>query len=300
MSLSPKSLKLAAKQSMQTAVPPVFLVTLLFLALTDVLSEVVYAFTPVGTSHDPLQAIPLFLSVLLLLFRIIMSFGYSSWALQIARKENAGMSSLLDGFGMVGSVLFLKIHTVLSMLTRMMLLSTAYVLLSMGIILVIPSSFTAIFFLLLTVAYVLGLQVIEIQFSLIPFRLCDHPEEGCTHAFLNALKMTHGNLQPLVKLYLSFWPWYLLQFLISACAVALSVSPMLPELSGMWMTDMEDMSQLILSVEYAISSALSSPVLSLVSIPLLTFFLPYRTISIANFYRTLNGELAQTGDSISF
>ena len=102
MSLSPKTLKQAARDAMHTCAPPAFLVTLLFLALTDVLSEIVYAFTPAGTASDPLHAVPLFLSILLLLFRIVMSFGYSSWALQTARGEEAGMGALLDGFGMVG------------------------------------------------------------------------------------------------------------------------------------------------------------------------------------------------------
>ena len=298
MSLSPNSLKAAAKQSMRAAAPPVFLVTLLFLALTDVLSEVVYAFTPVGTTNDPLQVLPLFLSILLLLFRIVMSFGYSSWALQVAREEDVGIWGLLDGFGMVGRVLFLKFHTVIAMLGRMFFLSTAYVLLSMGILVVLPFLAGMILFLILTVAYALGLQVVEIQFSLVPFLLCDYPEEGSARAVLRALQMTHGNLWSLIKLHLSFWPWYLLQILISVCAVSLSLSPALSQINIFEITG--DMTQIIGSLEYALNSALSSSLVSLVSIPLLTFFLPYRSVSVANFYRTLNGELSQAETPHSF
>ncbi len=298
MSLSPKSLKFSARQAIRAASPPVFLVTLLFLTLTDVLSELVYAFTPVGTSSDPLQAVPLFLSILLLLFRIVMSFGYSSWSLQVARNEEAGTGTLLDGFGMVGQVLLLKFHTIAGMLGRMLLLTTAYVLLATAVTVILPFSIGTILFLILTVVYALGLEVIEIQFSLVPFLLCDYPEEGSARAVLRALQMTHGNLGALVKLYLSFWPWYLVQFGISVCAAALFLAPVLPELSRIDL--MGDMTQVIMSAEYAISSALSSPMIALVSIPLLTFFLPYRNISVANFYRTLNGESVQAGESVSF
>ena len=298
MSLSPKTLKLAARDAMHTCVPPAFLVTLLFLTLTDVLSEIVYAFTPVGTTADPLQAVPLFLSILLLMFRIVMSFGYSSWTLQTARGEEVGLGGLLDGFGMVGRVLLLKLHTIAGMLGRMLLLTTAYVLLSTSVTVLLPFSVSTVLFLLLTAAYALGLQAVEIQFSLAPFLLCDYPDEGSSRAVLRALHMTHGNLWALIKLHLSFWPWYLLQFAISACAAALILSPMLPEISQIEI--MGDIPQIITSVEYAVSSALSSPVTVLVSIPLLTFFLPYRSISVANFYRSLNGELSQPEEPAFF
>lgn len=298
MSLSPKHLKQAARDAMRACVPPAFLVTLLFLVLTDVLSEIVYTFTSVGTTADPLGTLPLFLSILLLLFRIVMSFGYSSWVLQTARREEVGIGGLLDGFGMVGRVLLLKFHTIAGMLGRMLLLTTAYVLLSMVVTMLLPFSVGTVLFLLMTAAYALGLQAVEIQFSLAPFLLCDHPEEGSSRAVLRALHMTHGNLWALIKLHLSFWPWYLLQFAISACSAALLLSPMLPEIGRLEI--MGDVSQAITSVEYAVSSALSSPVIVLVSIPLLTFFLPYRSISVANFYRSLNGELTQPEYPVSF
>lgn len=298
MSLSPKPLKLAAKEAMRSCVPPAFLVTLLFLVLTDVLSEIVYLFTPAGTAEDPFRTVPLFLSILLLLFNIIMDLGYHSWALQTARREEVGIGGLLDGFGMVGRVLLLKLHTIVGMMGRMLLISFAYVLISGAVMTLLPFSVSVPAFVLMTAAYALALQAVEIQFSLAPFLLCDYPEDGSSRAVLRALHMIHGNLWALIKLHLSFWPWYLLQFGISACAAALYLSPQLSELSRIEV--MGDITQIITSVEYAVSSALSSPIIALVSIPLLTFFLPYRSISVANFYRSLNGELSHPEDPVSF
>ena len=227
-----------------------------------------------------------------------MSFGYSSWSLQTARGEEVGIGGLLDGFGMVGRVLLLKLHTIAGMLGRMFFLTLSYVLLSTAVTVILPFSVSMFLFLLLTIAYILVLQAIEIQFSLVPFLLCDYPEEGSSRAVLRALHMTQGNLWSLIKLHLSFWPWYLLQFAISACAAALFLSPMLPEIGQIEI--MGDLTQIITSAEYAVSSALSSPVTVLASIPLLTFFLPYRTISVANFYRSLNGELSQPEEPVFF
>lgn len=130
MPLYAKSLKRSAREAMRTAAPPAFLVTLIYLLLTQVLSEVVYTAVPDTSSallFDQGGWMPLFLTILLAIYQTVMAFGYSCWALHTARGEQPGLGALMEGFGMVGRVLLMQVRIFLCVVGWTLLLAMGYI-----------------------------------------------------------------------------------------------------------------------------------------------------------------------------
>lgn len=291
MPLYAKSLKHSARQAMRDAAPPAFLVTLVYLLLTQVLANVVYAVVPDTSSSllfDQGGWLPLFLTILLSMYQSVMSFGYSCWALHTARGEQSGLGALLDGFGMVGRVLLMEVRISLCVLAWGLLLAGGYLMLLLPVILLTDGVGAVVYIAVLTALFYAATLVIGLRYALAHFLLCDYPEAGAGRAVRRSVEMLRGHMWELCRLYLSFWPWYLLTALLSLAAVCVSLLPMLGQLTGLLQSGSLDGFSLV--VQTAISGTLATALSMLISTPVKLFFQPYRSVSVANFYRELSGE----------
>ncbi len=294
MPLHAKTLKASAREAMRNTVPPAFLVTLIYLLLTQVLVEVVYAVMPSATLDDLFYGqgsgtlMALFLTILLIIYQAVMNFGYSCWALRTARGEESGLSTLMDGFGMVGRVLLMEITITLSILGWTLLLAMGYALLVVPVMLTIHGTAGLFAIVLLTLIFYVAVFAVGLRYDLAHFLLCDHPDAGAGKAVRRCLDMIHGRLWALMKLYLSFWPWYLLTLLLALAVVGISLVPVLGEFMGLFHAGSVDAISLL--IQTAMSGMLATAASMLLSIPLKLFFQPYQRITVANFYRALSLE----------
>ena len=91
-----------ARRQMGRTVPPFWVITLVSMVLTTLVPDAVKSFCPVTMANGQLNALGLFLSILMTLFMWVMEFGYTWWALDSAdgeQGENApGIHTLFNGF----------------------------------------------------------------------------------------------------------------------------------------------------------------------------------------------------------
>ena len=290
MSLRARILKEHARQSMKNAVTSPILVTLVFILLTTVLVEAVYTFIPQTTSNDLLSGnwLFLFLSILLSLYQSVMEFGYSCWSLNVADGQDEGIPSLLDGFGMVGRVLLMRVRIFLGILGRGMLLFFSYILLITSLAAMSSASLGLMLMLVASLIFYAALISLTLRYSLAPFVLCDHPEAGSLIAVHRSIELMHRHIWAMVKLYLSFWPWYLLQMVLTLVVAVVTLGPTLSTLPELYVS--ADPDALSIALNTVINSVLSSTLISLSLLPIQLFLQPYQNISLAHFYRTLSQQ----------
>ena len=296
MPFTSKFLKEEARKSMQGLTPSAPLITLVFLLLTSVVTTVVNLLLPSSTVSDAVYTrgffpmLSLFLSILLAIYRTVMGYGYNCWALETARGQESGFWTLLDGFGMVGRVIWMNIRIFISILLWTLLLSMACsvtVLLTMQI-----SVYLAV---LLWIPMLLSILAFTLRYELAPFLLHDRPEEGAGMAVQRSCMLMRGRIWNLVKLYLSFWPWYLAQFLLNLLINLIALFPIL----GAVITAITsgDPFSVYTQVQLALSGVLITVLTLIAQLIIEPRFFPYRRIAVANFYRALSGELTEPGFS---
>ena len=292
MPFTSKTLKEQARNSMQGLKPSAALVTLVFLLLTTVLSTVVNLLLPATTVSDAvyerglLPMFALFLSILLMIYRTVMGFGYNCWALQTARGQQSGFWTLLDGFGMVGRVIWMNLRIFFSILAWTMLLSMAC---SVTILLTVQiSEYLSV---LLIVLMSVSLLAFALRYELAPFLLHDYPEAGAGAAVRRSAAMMQGHIWQLVKLYLSFWPWYLAQFLLDLVINLIALFPILNAVIAAFTSG--DPFSVYAQVQLALGSTLVTVLALIAQLIIEPRFFPYRRIAVANFYRALSGELVE-------
>lgn len=230
------SAKMQAKASMRGAYPHPMLVTLVFmLAAVGVPWVISYfvtrPFLPLvrlvegaqGMDPDALLAAMapyvqsiasnglLFLALyfLVMLFLAVMSFGYVSYSLRLARGEQPSYRNLLDGFSAVGRVIL----TALLMIAFIFLWGLAGTLVEIGLIMlgsVLGESaleLISVVSVFLLWAYYLW---VFLRYSLSFHFLLDHPEMKPRQAVTASKRALRGHKWKLFVLYLSFIGWMLL------------------------------------------------------------------------------------------
>lgn len=291
-----KDLKAPAWSAMRAAVPSAVLVTLVYYLLSTALPSVITYLIPTITLDDLIYNwsawvwISLFLSVLLTLFQMVMEFGYQGWALRTARREQAGVGELLDGFGMVGRVLLMNVQIILRLICWTIGITVVYTILIYAIAFILyldPYVLIGILVLLIVSLYAVIFAVM-LRYELAPFLLYDYPEAGSGAAVRRSVEMTRGHKWELFKLYLSFWPWYLASLLIAVLVSGFVLAPSLGELAALISSGNVDMA--VSQAQLALNGTLSTFLSMVLALPLELFFLPYRRISVANFYRALSQE----------
>ncbi len=134
------------------------------------------------TLFNPRQEAILFLFLLLFLYTLVVSYGYSHWALRQVRGERPGWTGLFDCFWMAGKFILLELLTLL--------------LVGVGLA----------FFVLPGLYFLYSLRMAR-------YLLLDNPELSVLRAMRLSRQLTRGCKRQLFALDLSFLGWIVLSYL---------------------------------------------------------------------------------------
>lgn len=277
MEIHRKALKDRAKQTMRQNVPSVWLVALLFWGLTtgvSNLSDLAGFTTNLASSSYGVQFFPLFFTLLLTLYTVVMDFGYKIWCLRAWRRDEANFATLIDGFGMAGQVLMMEIHIFVRLF--------GWCLLPMVPATVIISSVNSLEVMVLlmelfTFALIPYLYFIRLRYALTPYLLMDRPERGAAAAVRESVNLMRGWKMELFKLDLSFLGWYVLEW---GLAILAQVIFLIPTLLGILQSGATTETLLTL----AAGTTAGSLVGLLLCLPVELWLLPYTGLARAGFY----------------
>ena len=222
--------KMQAKASMRQASPSPLLVTLVYILLTAVLAwalnlllfdpvsivmndlrvgytleeSVFYLIDEYGTALITVFVVQLVLSV----YRTIMSFGYTSYALRLARNEGPGYAHLFDGFAKFLRVLWMNI-----LIGIFAFLWGLVALIPLSLLIVMAVMFRQLSVFLIGLVYVLAIAVsiiVRLRYRLAAYFLLDDPSCTAREAIRRSKKAMKGWKMELFILDLSFIGWELL------------------------------------------------------------------------------------------
>ena len=275
MKIDRKGLKAQAKQAIRAAAPVFWLVTLVYLLLTEGLSTVVGWLAPTFQPADLLWGgtvgwLSLFISILLTLYLWVMDFGYRLWALRVTRSQQAGYGTLLEGFDIAGRVIAMNLLILLFTFLWSLLLIFVTTILAFFVL-------DSLFLQLLVMAGIYAaVFAIMLRYAMAPYLLADYPDDGAGAAVRRSVEMMRGRKWELFKLYVSFLGWELLGVLLTLLAY-------LPFLTGI-LAQVNSVAQF-----YSVLSSLipAAGLALLINLPLTLWLTPYRTAAEALFYRSI-------------
>ena len=184
---------------------------------------------------------------------------------------------------MVGQVIWMNVRIFCSILAWTFLLA-----MGCSIAIVLTALISEYLALAMWLLMLVSISAVALRYELAPFLLHDYPEAGAGTAVRRSSAMMQGHIWQLIKLYLSFWPWYLLQFLLTAVAWLIAL---LPVLSGLLSTALSgDPLAVYEQFQLALSGTLTTILALIVQLIIEPRFFPYRRIAVANFYRALSGD----------
>ena len=277
MEIHRKALKDRAKQTMRQNVPSAWLVALLFWGLTtgvSNLSDLAGFTTNLAASSYGVQFFPLFFTLLLTLYSVVMDFGYKIWCLRAWRRDEANFATLIDGFGMAGQVLMMEIHIfvrlfgwcLLPMFPATLIISSVN---SLEVMVLLVELFTF--------ALIPYLYFIRLRYALTPYLLMDRPERGAAAAVRESVNLMRGWKMELFKLDLSFLGWYALEWGLTILA---QVIFLIPTVLGILQSGATPETLLTL----AAGTTAGSLVGLLLCLPVELWLLPYTGLARAGFY----------------
>lgn len=278
MEIDRKELKRQARERMREVSPPFWAVTALFLLLTQGVSLAADGLSSLleNPAAGEISTTALFLSLLVALYSTVVTFGLRLWSLWTWRRLDPGPGSLLQGFSVVGKVLWMEVLILLRLLPWFFLFSfgaSILILLQIPAEAFIPTLSLAIF-LFMTV----GLWLIMLRYALSPYLLADRPDDGAGPAVQRSVGLMRGWTWELLKLELSFLGWELINAFLSSLVIVFFLSrggAFQPGLSP------EQLFSLIQSVLYHPTVQFLS---ALVTLPLTLWLTPYREVARAGFY----------------
>lgn len=277
MEIHRKALKDRAKQTMRQNVPSAWLVALLFWGLTtgvSNLSDLAGFTTNLASSSYGVQFFPLFFTLLLTLYSVVMDFGYKIWCLRAWRRDEANFATLIDGFGMAGQVLMMEIHIFVRLFGWCLLPGIpATVIISSVNSLEVMVLLMELF----TFALIPYLYFIRLRYALTPYLLMDRPERGAAAAVRESVNLMRGWKMELFKLDLSFLGWYVLEW---GLAILAQVIFLIPTLLGILQSGATTETLLTL----AAGTTAGSLVGLLLCLPVELWLLPYTGLARAGFY----------------
>ena len=232
--------KSLAKQAMRTTYPHPMLVTLVYVLLASVLTNMVSKLVtnPFGAfylyvldrSYDIEDLIRVLLvprtvaaflviQLLITVYQWIMSFGYTSYVLRMARNEQPNCWNLLDGFRTIGRafLVYLLIY-IFTTLWSLLFLVPAFI-----VMLVSAMGGPMLMFLalLLVIAGAILSVIVTYRYRLAVYFLLDNPEMGALAAITESKRAMMGWKGELFIQDLSFLGWWLLLSLASLLAFSL-------------------------------------------------------------------------------
>lgn len=282
--------KRLAKLAMRNASPHPMLVTLVYFLLTSVVSSVVNKLVsnPFNTVAEYVidgvydveyiyhlfltpRAVGLFAAVSLVLgiYNWIMSFGYTSYALRLARGEQPGTGSLLDGFRAFGRAFLVNLLVFLfTFLWGLLLMIPYFVVLILAALMANP--FLSLSLAMLAVALAIGglvaLVPITLRYRLCVYFLLDNPGMGALESIRASKQAMRGRKAELFVLDWSFFGWLMLvvaaELVGTVVAVVIGLFVPVPALNA------------VLTVVLPLAACA----------PLLLWLSPYMSATEANFY----------------
>ena len=287
------ALKAQARRAMRSTRPRPMPVTLLYLLLTIGLSTLagfivtdpITLFTQLteqglDTGNALLVAlsdvgpIGLFLHLLVALFGLVLSFGYSRWALSASRGEKASFSDLVSGFSMAGKVLWLSILLLLCELLLSIFFAMAAQLAMLPFLLIPVLNYVAAIVFPITAALIPSLLML--WYAMSAYCLLDDPELSAFQAMHRSRQLMRGHMGDLLLLYLSFIGWFLLAVVLAIVTLLCVSAPIGYALA----TPDASINAFIYCMIPAAGSFLSLLLLGL-------WLMPYLTIAECNFYGRL-------------
>ena len=234
--------KALAKQAMRTTYPHPMLVTLVYVLLASVLTNMVSKLVtnPFGAFYlyvldrsydieDLIHAllIPrtvaafLVVQLLITVYQWIMSFGYTSYALRMARNEQPGFQNLLDGFRTIGRALLVSLLIyIFTTLWSLLFLVPAFVVMLVAAL--VAPGLMSLAVLLLFAAAILSV-VVSYRYRLAVYFLLDNPDMRALAAITESKRAMVGWKGELFIQDLSFLGWSLLFGLAAALALSLGM-----------------------------------------------------------------------------
>ena len=233
--------KLTAKVSMRQANPSPILVSLVYLLLTGVLTVVIPRLL-----GDPFSAMTEYLmmgyapeevfeyvvmgnvagvalfgvvSVLLELYSTLMSFGFTSYALRMARNEQSGIGNLFDGFQKPLRVLWASVlMSIFECLWGLLGLLPGAAVMVIGLVLE-GDTFAIIMtgYWLMLLGFLIAALVVGLRYRLTNYFILDDPDCTARQAIRRSKEAMRGWKMEAFTLDLSFLGWELLGFI--TCAV---------------------------------------------------------------------------------
>lgn len=322
MNFDRAALKRQARQDMQKKRPSVLLVSFVYLLLTTGVSFAVsqVSFAPLydllstaaveemsgeefvlflrewGPELLPALGVGVGLTLLVGIFACILQFGYTVYTLDLARGQKAGFGSLLSGFGMLGRVLGLNIVIgVFTLLWALAILVPAVgleVLAAWLFINVLDMEWLAwlVMYLLLAAAYVL-LFACVLRYAMAQRTLADRPEAGVMAAIARSKELMAGRRWELVKLVLSFFGWFLAEYLILMAVLYVGIFAVIFVAEVAYVSGAATEAQLLEQLQ---ALAKYSWVLLAAAEFAVTLFnmwlMPYMTVTEAHFYLAISGQ----------
>ena len=232
--------KALAKQAMRTTYPHPMLVTLVYLLLTSVLTSLVsslvtdpfttfyyYVWDGVYGVEDLIRVLLtprnvasfLVIQLLITVYQWIMSFGYTSYVLRMARNEQPNCWNLLDGFRTIGRafLVYLLIY-IFTTLWSLLFLVPAFIVMLVS---ALGGPMLMFLALLLVIAAAILSVIVTYRYRLAVYFLLDNPEMGALAAITESKRAMMGWKGELFIQDLSFLGWWLLLSLASLLAFSL-------------------------------------------------------------------------------
>ncbi len=305
MEIDRKELKRRSREAMGLTCPRFWIVTLTYLLMTYGVSDLLSLLPFSSGSESGFHAAAFFVTIFLLLYKIVVDFGFDLWSLWASRKLNPGLGALVQGFSVAGRVIMME----LLILARVTLwaLGVSFVALLPLLLVDSLSSFPLLMFLMIGLAYGV-IWALMLRYALAPFLLADRPDDGAGAAVRRSAELMRGWKWELFRLEFSFLGWILLSLLLSGLAFLLSMwhagvlhalgafsFAELPELVAgysVWQSGLP-LDLFSLSAEqidlYALYATVSDSVWTalltdLIALPLSVWLTPYRSVARAGFY----------------
>lgn len=325
MEIDRVALKRLARRDMQKKRPSVLLVSFVYLLLTagvsfavsqvavgpfaELLStaaeeemtgqEVMLLLREHGIDLVPTLAVGIGLTLLVSIFTCVLQFGYTAYALGLAKGETMGFGSLFTGFGMLGRVLGLSIVTGFFSLMWVLAIFTPAV----GLIVLAAWLFVTVLqlewlayvvmYLLMAAAYVL-LFARVLRYAMALRVMVEDPEVGVMGAIERSKELMKGRRWELVKLELSFLGWYLAEYMVlmAVLYVGIIVLILMAEMAY-YVNGAEVESGLDMLMQgLRANSWILSAVLLLGSMLFNMWLMPYALLTESHFYLAISGQKA--------
>lgn len=226
--------KLTAKASMRQANPSPILVTLVYILLTGVLTAVIprllgdpmsqmaeYLMMGYGPEEvfeyvvlSNVAGVALFgvVSLLLDLYSTLMSFGYTSYALRMARNEQSGVGNLFDGFQKPLRVLWASIlMSIFECLWGLLGILSGAAVMVIGFAME-GDTFALVMagYWLMLVGFLISALVVGLRYRLTNYFILDDPDCTARQAIRRSKEAMRGWKMELFTLDLSMFGWVLL------------------------------------------------------------------------------------------